>query len=136
MSIHESGHAVLAVVQGLGIKYVRLKPKPEVSLNNRLDRITNRYPSGEIFRFLLGGFLAERRFYPKLCDCRNSAHDFKAAFLMLPEEEEEQWLRFRTEADLLVARYQLAIRTVADELLRRGRLNALLIAKIIRKSSR
>lgn len=133
IALHESGHAVLAVVQGLGFKGARLGDSPIVPLDHRLNRCAGD-AENEIARFLFGGFCAERRFYPALCNREDSRADFEPALEYLPSDE--MWHRRLCEAELLVARYRLAIRNVASELLERNSLNPMQIATLVRKSSR
>ena len=142
ISVHEAGHAALAVVQGLGFKGARLdKSGPDfgghVLLDHRLNRIVGRAVDEQV-RFLLGGFLADRRFNTALCSRENSAADFEKAVLLLKSfpasQHEQQWHRLLTEADLLVAQYRTAIQNVANELLEREVLNPMQIASIIRRS--
>jgi hypothetical protein len=133
ISIHEAGHAVLAVVSGLGIKGATLRDSPIVPLDHRLNRCVGDAET-EIARFLLGGFCAERRFYPALCNRENSSRDFAAVLQYVPSDE--LWHRRLCEAELLVTRYRLAIQNVAQELLEYGSLNASRIARVVHKSSR
>lgn len=60
---HETGHAVVAVVEGLGLHHARLTPETEVITNVMLGRIPWLCVAARV-KFYLAGFAADLRFLP------------------------------------------------------------------------
>lgn len=128
---HEAAHAVIAVHEKFGLHFARLGPQPQCLTNGALNRI---FPSAVAeVRFLVAGFVADRRYAPALAARENfeNSHDFEQALRLVEEDHLQILLR---ETERIVAERWRAVEAVAAALLERKRLEALEIYKIIVKA--
>ena len=122
---------MIAVHEKFGLHFARLGPQPQCLTNGALNRI---FPSAVAeVRFLVAGFVADRRYAPALAARENfeNSHDFEQALRLVEEDHLQILLR---ETERIVAERWRAVEAVAAALLERKRLEALEIYKIIVKA--
>ena len=126
---HEAGHAVIAVVQGLGLRHARIAPEPEVLTNAALNGVA--WPCvEERARFYCGGFCADRHYSPSCASRANSEHDLREALHLLDCSAARLACAIH-ETDRLIVAHWRAVEAVATALLERESLTAMELHRII-----
>jgi hypothetical protein len=135
IAVHEAGHAVVALHEGLTLRHARIEPPREALLDLKP------YPRGDIWpvvhahaRFYLAGYVAERRFAPDDTKLENSAEDFKAAHAVLGNaclRRDEPLELLRAQTDLIIALNWHQVERVARALIERGILSGGEISEIV-----
>jgi hypothetical protein len=113
MAHHEAGHAVVAVIEGLGLRHARLAPEPEVLTNWRLDRVAWLCIEQRA-KFFIAGYCADRRFAPVLASRENgeNVHDFAQVLQLVDEARLEPLIKSIPDKAL---RATLASQSSVDE---------------------
>lgn len=121
IAYHEAGHAVMALVDGLGLKSATIEmPEPIV----RLDwwrRDVFAPTSHQYARFFIGGFCAELHFAPKGQELFSSSHDFANARESLGEKN--HWIFLLTEVNEVIGSQWPLVERIATALLEHGTLS-------------
>lgn len=129
IAIHESGHAVVALVTGLGVRFASIEVgREEVVTDWRRSRV-QRPCIEERVMFHIAGWAAERRYAPALTQWHNSRDDFDRADELLQCRDAALLMR---ETDDLIRQHWPVVEVIARALLERTTLSGEEILEVAR----